>query len=143
MIAELPFFIWLIFALALLGVGGWVRDLVSRVLEHRRELALEKTKAGQPPEPVCGCGHHIAFHEPSTGQCHSQVRVVTKWMRNPSFGEDDGKPEEIAMEWESQQCPCRRYSGPEPLTTLYAPELSPDAVREIDSAKPSEPEIQR
>jgi hypothetical protein len=27
-------------------------------------------------------------------------------------------------------CPCRRYVGPEPLTTLYSPELSDVAAQE-------------
>ncbi|MFI6457163.1 hypothetical protein ACIBF6_37105 [Streptosporangium amethystogenes] len=92
---------------------------------------MKKITAALPPvpkEPICGCSHHIAFHDLATGQCHSQVRVVTKWGRL----EDDHAPdtEGIPVEWENQQCPCRRYSGPEPLTTLYAPELSPIAVEE-------------
>lgn len=50
--------------------------------------------------PVCGCNHNVSFHDPKTGRCHKISSM------------------------DSSQCPCRRYTGPEPLPEYYAPEIS-------------------
>jgi hypothetical protein len=54
--------------------------------------------------PRCGCGHSIAFHDPQTRRCHARVGY--------------------------ERCACRRYSGPEPLPSFYAPQIAPDVDRD-------------
>lgn len=63
-------------------------------------------------EPNCGCEHDLALHDQQTGKCHG---IVTRphYMKS---GERLGK--------EHVPCTCRQYTGPEPLTTYYAPELT-------------------
>lgn len=54
------------------------------------------------PEPICGCGHSIAFHD-QAGRCseHSEKAIVvtfkTLWY---------------------PRCPCRQYVGPEPMPRM-------------------------
>lgn len=54
-----------------------------------------------PPAPVCGCGHHRSFHDAQTAECHG-----------------------IRKGYSYARCTCRRYNGPEPLSELYAPEIT-------------------
>jgi hypothetical protein len=86
--------------------------LAGRLLPGRRPPALP----GQP-EPVCGCGHHYAEHDPETGECNVSERgEPVKWGGS-------GR----AVKWEWLDCTCVRYSGPEPLPTYYAPEIAGEA----------------
>lgn len=81
--------------------------LLGRFLPSRR-------KHPRQPEPVCGCDHHHSFHDPQTGECHAQVRgAVTRF-----------DADEFPIAWELVPCSCRRYSGPEPLPEVYAPEIA-------------------
>lgn len=66
------------------------------------------------PKPVCGCRHHYSMHDPETGQCHGLMNG--KPLRYDSFNDPTA--------WEQIPCGCRRYSGPEPLPTYYAPEIA-------------------
>lgn len=57
------------------------------------------------PPPICGCEHHLAFHElddegNATGPCH-----------------------EIVVTHNATECGCQRYTGPVPLPEFYAPEI--------------------
>jgi hypothetical protein len=73
--------------------------LVGRFWPTRRQ-------GPRPPRsitPICGCKHELSFHDPKTSQCHA-------WDKMPGY-----RP---------LQCKCRRYTGPEPLTEYYAPEIS-------------------
>lgn len=90
---------------ALLGAGM----LLGRLFPRRR-------RAGETPQlpPVCGCGHDRAFHD-QEGRCHAVERTEKKDI----FGHTSG--------WLEAACTCRRYNGPIPLTTYYAPELTDDA----------------
>lgn len=65
-------------------------------------------KPQKPSQPVCGCDHHLSYHDPDTGQCHGMMKI-------PSSGSRDSF---------HQSCTCRRYSGPEPLPEYYAPEIT-------------------
>jgi hypothetical protein len=84
---------WLIFIFGG-GVAASAREAVQR--HHKRRLAilsakaeLRASKAGPAappdPQPVCGCTHHLSFHNPRTAVCAVQ------------------------------DCRCQQYIGPEPL----------------------------
>ena len=91
-------------------VAGGAYDRLKKAAAQRRR-ARERSLSG--PEPVCGCGHHLAYHDARDAQCYASVKG-TKSDHGP-----DGEAE--------RQCPCRRYAGPEPLATLYAPEITAQA----------------
>ncbi|MFJ8472576.1 hypothetical protein [Kitasatospora sp. NPDC094011] len=91
-----------------------IRERHERKLElldarHQQRLALEE--AHRPPEPVCGCTHHLAKHD-KQGRCHEVVETPTEW-----------DAERRPVRYEPKQCNCQQYVGPEPLGTVYAPEL--------------------
>jgi hypothetical protein len=99
---------WLIFVIGP-TVGGSVRGAFHH--HHKRRLAiiaakaeLEQTKsaAQRPPpdpQPICGCTHHLSFHNPSTSAC--------------------------AVE----DCRCQQYIGPEPLGHIVAmPLVDPERM---------------
>jgi hypothetical protein len=119
-IADVP---WWGIAWGVVVVGGWAggairhashtrhqRKLERLAFEERRRAAVEA--AGKPPEPVCGCTHHLAKHD-KQGKCHETVEAPTSW-------DVDKKP----LTYESRPCACQQYVGPQPLTTLYAEPLT-------------------
>jgi hypothetical protein len=79
-------------------------------VEQEREKAL--AAASRPPEPICGCDHHLAKHD-KQGVCHETIEAATAW-------DADHRP----TAWESRPCACQQYVGPEPLSTIYAPDLT-------------------
>jgi hypothetical protein len=100
---------------ALVGDYWWLIFIVPGVFggalqrHHRRRLAVinaksqlaEKKNAAlrPPPEPqaICGCSHHLSFHNPRTSAC----------------AVDD--------------CRCQQYVGPEPLGHVFAqPLITPE-----------------
>jgi hypothetical protein len=85
--------------------------LFSRLLPGRRP-ALPRS-----PRPVCGCDHHHSFHDTKTGECHQTVDGTP--VHFDKWGDADA--------WEQVRCTCRRYSGPEPIPSLYAPEIARQA----------------
>jgi hypothetical protein len=86
--------------LAGIGIGWLLRSLPAR------------PKGPKPVEAVCGCEHHHSMHNPETGECNAAV-PVTKYNKS---GDRIGK--------EYKPCACLRYSGPEPIPTLFAPEIA-------------------
>ncbi|MFI6446209.1 hypothetical protein [Kitasatospora sp. NPDC050543] len=97
------------------NVRGALRTRHERKLElakaaERKQLALEA--ANRPPEPVCGCTHHLAKHD-KAGRCHEVVEAPTAW-------DAERKP----LQYEARQCNCQQYIGPEPLGTVFAQELT-------------------
>ncbi|MFD9687067.1 hypothetical protein ACFWXO_15080 [Kitasatospora sp. NPDC059088] len=86
------------------------RKLEVLEAKERQRVALEA--AGRPPEPVCGCTHHLAKHD-KQGRCHEVVEAPTGW-------DADRRP----VSYEPRQCNCQQYVGPEPLGTVFAPELT-------------------
>lgn len=74
-------------------------------IEDRRKARARELRG---PDPVCGCKHHLSFHDAETGQCHEQVLVKAP-------GQE--RKERVA-------CPCRRYIGPEPLGGYFVPEIT-------------------
>ncbi|MDT0418760.1 MULTISPECIES: hypothetical protein [Streptomyces] len=114
--------LWVLFFVVVFG-GGGIGERARRALRtrHQRRLELTEAKAraerarvdaGRPPEPVCGCGHHLATHD-TGGRCHELVRTAVAW-------DADEKPER----YEARDCPCQRYVGPEPLHLTFAQELT-------------------
>lgn len=71
---------------------------------------ITRRKSPKPPKAICGCTHELAFHDPSTGECHS-VNTVNKYRNGYFIGE------------EQVRCTCRQYDGPTPLPTVYAREI--------------------
>lgn len=51
------------------------------------------------PQPVCGCRHHYSQHDESG--CHDFIRNSD-------------------THYETKVCPCRKYTGPEPLPQYIA-----------------------
>lgn len=86
------------------ALGWFLRSLPAR------------RKGPKPIEALCGCEHHHAMHDAGTGHCHSQVD-------EPLTYNACGSP----TSFRKVQCPCRRYSGPEPIPSLYAPEIAGEA----------------
>ncbi|RAG84759.1 hypothetical protein DN069_15075 [Streptacidiphilus pinicola] len=103
-------------AVVVMAGGYAVNGALDRVRRLRKDRREEQEKALRGPEPVCGCGHHLAYHDLHDGRCYAEVK-----RKGGTDGE--GRPKGQAP----AQCTCRRYAGPEPLATLYAPELTADA----------------
>lgn len=72
---------------------------------------------GAEAEPICGCGHHLAFHT-LEGVCKEQVKTLMR--TNPH-----GFPE-----YEVFDCTCQEYVGP-------VPAVSPQIVRELSKPFPA------
>jgi hypothetical protein len=83
---------------ALIFLAGILIGAALRSLPARR-------KGPQEPKPVCGCGHHYSFHDPGKGMMCGHMHY------------DHGVGSNM-------MCTCKRYSGPEPLPSLYAPEIA-------------------
>lgn len=71
------------------------------------EAVKKRLKKG---EPICGCGHHFAFHT-AEGVCKEQIPVP-----NGAIGG--------AMRYTVHLCTCQQYVGP-------YPEVSPKVMREL------------
>ncbi|WP_189308117.1 hypothetical protein [Streptomyces albospinus] len=81
-------------------------------LETSRQERHELAAAQKPPEPVCGCTHHLAKHD-KKGTCHELVQVPVAW-------DADHRP----VQYEAGQCTCQQYVGPQPLSQVYAEDLT-------------------
>ncbi|GAB7105795.1 hypothetical protein JCM4814A_41090 [Streptomyces phaeofaciens JCM 4814] len=114
--------LWLLIPAVIIG-GGRIAEAARSALKtrHKRKLELIKATerqqqalvaANQPPEPVCGCTHHLAKHD-KAGACHETVATPTLW-------DADRKP----LQYESRPCNCQQYVGPEPLSLVFAPEIT-------------------
>lgn len=106
-------------------VGGFAKaaDVGRNAMRNRHERALERLAAkekqrqaieaaNRPPEPVCGCAHHLAKHD-KQGKCYEVIEVATAW-------DADKKP----LRFERGQCNCQQYVGPQPLSQVYAEPLT-------------------
>ncbi|UQA93123.1 hypothetical protein [Streptomyces halobius] len=113
--------LWMVLPAVMLG-GGWIVENVRSALKTRHKRKLELLDAAQrrqlaldaanrPPEPVCGCTHHLATHD-KAGRCHEVVEAPTAW-------DAERKP----LRYESRPCNCQQYIGPEPLGTVFAAEI--------------------
>lgn len=89
------------------------------ILLASRDTKVRSKETPVDPAPVCGCGHHYSFHNPESKLCMHTARTAVHW--NAS-----GTP----VKWGHLQCGCQRYIGPQPLDTLYAPEIATGVVVE-------------
>ncbi|WP_030903727.1 hypothetical protein [Streptomyces sp. NRRL F-5126] len=114
---------WWIFVFFMVGGFSWLADTGRSALKTRHERRMERLKLAEngrlaieeshkPPEAVCGCTHHLAKHD-KTGKCHEDVRSPVEW---------DG--EKKPLRFELRQCNCQQYVGPQPLSKIYADELT-------------------
>jgi len=94
---------------ALILIAGIAAGWVLRSLPPRREDP-------EPVEAVCGCAHHYSFHDPETGMCHGTASQATHF---DSYG--------IERRWKQIPCTCRKYAGPEPLSTYLPIEIATEA----------------
>lgn len=86
------------------GVILLIGIIIGRFTAPRRTLA---PRLPPPPKPICGCGHHLAYHDKKSGQCNEyQPGVVQSGTNN------------------KVTCKCRQYSGPLPLEQLVPTEIS-------------------
>lgn len=97
---------------------------------HARQRAT--TTAPPAPVAVCACTHGVNFHDPDTGRCawvDRETRERDDILRHPN-----GKPITSGLrdtirikvpETVEHACTCLRYVGPEPLPSVYAPEVGP------------------
>ncbi len=76
-------------------VAVWFTVKLTRGPPHRESLPTIV-------KPVCGCGHHFAFHDLKTGRCNEYIETIRTSLT---------------------QCRCQHYSGPEPLPEYFVPEL--------------------
>lgn len=92
-----------------LGVGGGLLAVGWLVGHIRRRPRPEPQST-----PTCGCGDALALHDPTTGECHGEVRRE-HYLKG---GDRSG--------WEWLPCTCRQYTGPRPIEELFGPTyLSP------------------
>ena len=61
----------------------------------------------QSKQPVCGCKHHLSYHDKKTGQCNNYQPDV-----------------HVTGTGALVQCKCRQYVGPEPLVQYFSPEIT-------------------
>lgn len=66
-------------------------------------LARPLRRQRPPAVPTCQCRHPLAVHDPRTNRCDEMIR---RRATDTSFSR-----------WE--QCPCRRYVGPVPLSSVF------------------------
>ncbi|MFE6738945.1 hypothetical protein [Streptomyces tubercidicus] len=114
---------WWVFIFFMAGGFAKVADTARTALRTRHERTMERLEtarqerqelaaAQKPPEPVCGCTHHLAKHD-KKGKCHERVEVPVAW-------DADHKP----VQYEAGQCTCQQYIGPQPLSQIYAEDLT-------------------
>lgn len=94
--------------LEMLTGGGLVAlgFLIGRFAPARR-------RSPKTPKPICGCGHQFAYHDPATGRCNKRSWLEGVWDEKLRREVDKLVP-----------CACRQYTGPTPLPTVYAPEVT-------------------
>jgi hypothetical protein len=108
---------WWIALVGFFVFGGSIREGLRRhhkrrldIIAAKAELAERKKAASLPPpdpQPVCGCTHHLSFHNPGTSAC----------------AVDD--------------CRCQQYVGPEPLGHIMAlPLIDPEKMTSPGPADP-------
>lgn len=111
------------------GILAWkTLDIIRDVLRRTRK----KEEKEEPKGPFCGCTHHYSFHDPKTGACLF-VKTLTETRKEPvrqngvvvrsNWGEVEYIKQTVIVG--SEPCTCPRYTGPEPLPSLYAEDLVP------------------
>ena len=95
---------------ALIDLGG---VLVGRLLPNRRSSVppaqASLTQGPRTPQPICGCGHHLVFHDQKDKTCQAQVVIPGRWTgeRTHTY----------------RKCMCQGYRGPMPVDEYYVPDI--------------------
>jgi hypothetical protein len=95
----------------------------------RRIRRPKPYKPKPPPEPICGCKHNYALHDPETGAClhqRAERKLIERGDPKTIGTGSNGYYHTVVYQherWETVNygCSCRRYSGPTPLPEIYAP----------------------
>jgi hypothetical protein len=139
-------------AVVIIVAGGVVvNGALDRVRGIAKDRRAERALLVNGPEPICGCGHHLAYHDLHDGRCYAEVKRKQSPATLAGDGgrraevegaEGDARPEsgtsaKDVTVW--HRCQCRRYAGPEPLATLYAPQLTAAASTLELADMPEEP----
>jgi hypothetical protein len=119
---------WWVALVVFFVFGGSIREGLRRHHKRRLDIIAAKAELAElkqaaslaPPEPqpVCGCSHHLSFHNPATSAC----------------AVDD--------------CRCQQYVGPEPLGHVVAmPLVNPERMAAaqpapVTDATVLDPEVQ-
>lgn len=100
---------------ATIALGGFLfgRQMTKRqtrqaLEDQRRQEQAKAVGSAHNPQPLCGCGHHLVFHDQQTKKCQTQVVIPGRWTGQPSST--------------YRQCMCQGYRGPLPLDEYYAPD---------------------
>jgi hypothetical protein len=104
--------LWVSLACNLVLLVGWFLTLGWGESYRQANMHLQR-RIGiltEDPAPICGCGHHISFHDEEG--CHITVTIT----REAMFG-----PRGMVT-----TCPCVRYVGPEPLPRFTVIERPPE-----------------
>lgn len=94
---------------ALVTLGWLVGYLTGRRAARRRHDA--------PQQPICGCSHHRAVHDPKTGECRASVKQG-RWDK---YGNHTG--------YNHVACACQGYVGPEPIQSVWVPPAAVESDR--------------
>ncbi|AAZ55990.1 hypothetical protein JCM3263A_17310 [Thermobifida fusca] len=95
---------------AMIALGG---VLVGRLLPNRRSSVppaqASLTQGPRTPQPICGCGHHLVFHDQKDKTCQAQVVIPGRWTgeRTHTY----------------RKCMCQGYRGPMPVDEYYVPDI--------------------
>lgn len=82
------------------------------------------------PKPVCGCRHHLSFHDPTDRACH-YTWISTSIEETPVLDKHGEIVRDLyrQVEYTTREnqtayvCTCRRYIGPEPIGGYFASEI--------------------
>ncbi|GLU49069.1 hypothetical protein [Nocardiopsis ansamitocini] len=99
---------------AMIALGGVLlgRALPNRKAPRPQQSSRYPAVAQQrppTPQPMCGCGHHLVFHDHEKKVCQAQVVIPGKWT-----GENANS---------YRKCMCQGYRGPVPVDEYYAPDI--------------------
>lgn len=84
--------------------------LAALYIMRPRDPKKKKLTKGDEPDPICGCGHHLAFHT-AEGQCREQIPILA--------AAEGGQPK-----YDVYDCTCQQYVG-------AVPAISPQIMREL------------
>jgi hypothetical protein len=76
---------------------------------------MRRRRTDNPP-PICGCTHHLAYHDPTTGVCTKHVSRTGAYVK---------AADEWADEW--VQCDCKQYVGPRPAMEFFTSDVAWDS----------------
>lgn len=84
------------------GVSAFGGSLIGALAVVQRLRADDSSQAATATAYVCGCGHHLAEHDPDTNKCHA---------KRERFVFDRVTAQDVIT---SSTCTCRQYVGERP-----------------------------